>query len=162
MTADDFQMIVSGLFLSLFVVIYGYLLYLSWRKAPLPTIRTQLVFTANALAATVGTIVATLFGQELPPPPNAGGNVAANVAPNASPQTPESSALPPTAALKSLVIVKATNRWRQNMPAFYVIAYFVVGFAAIFTWLVKDPPEMVNTPAYITFGLMANIVRAAF
>lgn len=160
MTIDDLKMVIALLVLALFVGIYGYLLYLSWRSAPLPPFRAQFVFVANALAATVGTIVATNFGQQLPDAPKGKADVAAKK--GAEPVPPAADATVPAGAVKDAVTIQTDKSWRQNVPAIYNVIYCLLGLAAIVTWMVRDPPDMVNTLAYITFGLMLNIVRVAF
>jgi hypothetical protein len=162
MTLDTFRMLIALAVLALFVGIYVYLIFVSWRSATLSPFSPQFVFVANALAATIGTIVATTFGQELPPGPTTTSTTVAS----SEPTPPAAPAVNPNLPAKALVqaaTVETGQTWRENVSASYTIAYFVLGIAAIVTWLFKKkPPEMVTTLAYITFGLMLNIARSGF
>ncbi len=101
-------------------------------------------YLATALAGLIGTVVASMFGQEL-------GENKARAAPGAQ----------AVAAANHLLI--DVGGWRNKLSTFYAITYFLFGFIAIATWAFSlYSPEMIKNLATISLTLLLAIARSFF
>jgi hypothetical protein len=145
-----------------FLLAFGYSILYAW-TGPLPPAQDALVsqarfiFVANLLAGLIGGVVATGFGQQLPSPPD---NPPAN-----PPDNPPAN--PPSIAESVGNITDAGNvlprRWTNIIGTGYALIYFLIGLAAIISWLIKgdDIPDIVNNISGVCLGLIVAIVQSA-
>jgi hypothetical protein len=148
-----------------FALLYGYAMARAWFSTQPPgEFSKPYVHVATILAGLVGGVAAMMFNESLPkdvsdqkaPPP---------VKSSGALQPRAKAATGPSAGLKALTTLVAPKQESlfSIVAAVYVIAYFIVGFAAIGTWVVaKSSPELVNNLALISLGLFVAIVRSFF
>jgi hypothetical protein len=148
-----------------FALLYGNAMRVAWFSRQPPTeFPKPYVYVATILAGLVGGVAAMLFNESLPkeataqsaPPPAKGTE---GLQPRAKPATG------PEAGLKALARLASPSQdsLLSVVAAIYAITYFVIGFAAIGTWVAaKNSPDLVNNLALISLGLFVAIVRSFF
>jgi hypothetical protein len=134
--------------LVLFVLIYGFAVWRSWHKGPLPD--SNMEYVATALAGLVGGFVAAAFGQKLPGRENGDTSFIRAGATRLG-----------HLVTASRAELSATDGFgvRDAIGVAYVIAYFVVGLAAGVTWLFapETAPDLIKNLAMIVLGLIIAI-----
>ncbi len=149
-----------------FAFLYAKAMYAAWRQ---PTVKqshgTAYVYVATILAGLVGGVAAMVFNEKLPKEPNNGS--AAQASPKAASGQTSSKFGPDeggTALVRSVSIF-SYNNILPAMSAVYVLAYLLIGIAAIVTWVrVGDTntSDLVKNIALISIGLFVAILRTFF
>jgi hypothetical protein len=155
-----------------FGALFGWAMWISWKKGQTPVVRPEMVYVATALAGLVGTGVAKSFGQKLPTPPASlreeaapgGVDVHKTVRALNDLVAPRVKGHPSDVPMEQRAARYLTIA-QTVMVAIYALVYIVFGIAAIVTWCVKGAEQthdIVKNLACISLGLFLAIAGSIF